>query len=260
MFGRRMVALTALVAALTLIGCAPDTAPSPSAVALPTPTATESPSATPSGEQSETSVAAITIEHPAEGQTVSVPFTASGTADTFEAALTIDVVDAEGVARCVRHLTATSGSGTRGTWQGVLAFPPEEDLLQATMRAYTVSAKDGSMADVVEFPVTVAPDRPEIIMTSPRCGDVYDAGGLVLLTGTASLFEAAFTIELRSASTTIMTLPVTADECCVESQFSSSLTLPGDLAAGFYDVAAYSLSAKDGSVENEFTVQIEVRG
>jgi len=205
-------------------------------------------------------MAAITIEHPADGETVSVPFTANGTANTFEATLTIDVVDAEGLALCVRHLTATSGSPDRGTWQGVLAFPPEEDPLQATMRAYTFSAKDGSMVDLVEFPITIAPDRPNIIVTSPRCGDVYDAGGLILLTGTAALFEAAFTVELRNASTTIMTIPVTADECCVESPFSSSLTLPGDLSPGFYDIVAYSLSAKDGTAENEFIVQIEVRG
>lgn len=253
MFGRRMVALTALAAALTLSSCAPETGmePSPS---------TQTPSATPSGEQSETSIAAIAIEHPAEGATVSVPFTANGTANTFEATLTIDVVDAEGLALCVRHLTATSGSPDRGTWQGVLAFPPEEDPLQATVRAYTFSAKDGSMVDLVEFPITIAPDRPNIIVTSPRCGDVYDAGGLILVTGTAALFEAAFTVELRNASTTIMTIPVTADECCVESPFSSSLTLPGDLSPGFYDIVAYSLSAKDGTAENEFIVQIEVRG
>ena len=266
MFGRRMVALTALVAALTLSSCAPETGmePSPSPVgASPTPTLGDSASATPPDGSNETpapSSPAITIEHPAAREVVSVPFTANGTADTFEATLTIDIVVAEGLAMCVRHLTATSCSGTRGSWEGVLAFPPEDDPLQATMRAYTFSAKDGSMVDLVQFPITIAPDRPDIIMTSPRCGDVYDAGGLILLTGTAALFEAALTIELRDASRTILTLPVTADQCCVESQFSSSLTLPGDLSSGFYDVVAYSLNAASGAVENEFIVQIEVRG
>ena len=61
---------------------------------------------------------------------------------------------------CVRHLTATSGSGTPGTWEGVLAFPPEEDPLELTLRAYSQSPADGSMIDLVEVPITVAPDRP----------------------------------------------------------------------------------------------------
>ena len=46
----------------------------------------------------------------------------------------------------------------------------------------------------------------------------------------------------------------------MESNFSSWLTLPNDTPPGLYDVVAYSLSPKDGSVENEFPVQIEVRG
>ncbi len=43
-------------------------------------------------------------------------------------------------------------------------------------------------------------------------------------------------------------------------ELSSRLTLPDDNPPGLYDVVAYSLSAKDGSVENEFPVQIEIRG
>ena len=271
MSGRRIVALTALLAVMTLSGCVPEpgteASPSSQASDSPTPTATDTPAATPSGEQPESppppdpqADPAITIEYPPEGATVPVPFVANGTANTFEATLTIDAVDASGMQMCVRQLTATSGSGTRGTWQGMLAFPPEEDPLAVTMRAYTFSARDGSMVDLVEFPVLISPERPDIILTNPRCGDVYEPGGLMLLTGTAALFEAALTIELRDGRRTIMSLPVTAEECCVESQFSARLTLPADLSSGFYDVAAYSLSAMDGSVENEFIVQIDVRG
>jgi len=277
MSGRRFVALTALLAVMMLSACVPEpgteASPSSQASDSPTPTASDAPSPTPSGDQPESPTApsdptdpadpadpAITIEYPLAGATLPVPFVANGTANTFEATLTIDAVDASGMQMCVRHLTATSGSGTRGTWQGMLAFPPEEDPLAVTMRAYTFSARDGSMVDLVQFPVLISPERPDIILTNPRCGDVYDAGGLMLLTGTAALFEAALTIELRDGRRTIMSLPVTAEECCVESQFSARLTLPGDLSSGFYDIAAYSLSAMDGSVENEFIVQIEVRG
>lgn len=244
----RKLAVAAIVASGTLISCS-----TPGSGPLTAPTATPSESPEPAGP-------AITITTPAEDDTVSVPFTVSGEANTFEAALTVEVVDQSGTGMCVRQLMATSGSGTPGTWEGTLAFPPEVDALPVMLRAYAHSAKDGSIVDLVEYPITIAPDRPPIILTSPACGQVYEVGGLMMVTGTAALFEAALTVDVRDASgMTVATLQVTADECCVESNFSSSLTLPADIPPGLYDVVAYSLSPKDGSVENEFPVQIEVR-
>ncbi|MFD4420075.1 Gmad2 immunoglobulin-like domain-containing protein [Agromyces sp. NPDC058484] len=247
------LAVVAVVLAVTACASGPASGPDPS----PSPASQPATSAAPTSSE----VPQISIGSPVADATVSVPFTVSGEANTFEAALTVDAVDESGMVACVRHLTATSGSGTPGTWEGTLAFPPEEDALPVMLRAYTHSAKDGSIIDLVEFPITIAPDRPAIILTSPTCGQVYEPGGLILVTGTANLFEAALTVDVRDASgSTIATLQVTADECCVESNFSSRLTLPADIPPGFYDLVAYSLSAKDGSVENEFPVQIEVRG
>ena len=245
----RKLAVAAIVASVTLVSCSsPGSGPSAAS-----PTASPSESTHPTGP-------AITITTPAEGDTASVPFTVSGEANTFEATLTVEAVDESGLVACVRQLTATSGSGTPGTWEGTLAFPPEEDPLPVMLRAYTHSAKDGSIIDLVEFPITIATERPAIILTSPTCGQVYEPGGLVMVTGTAALFEAALTVDVRDASgTTVATLPVLADACCVESGFSSMLTLPADIPPGLYDVVAYSLSPKDGSIENEFPVQIEIR-
>ena len=255
MFVRHGVALAAVVAVIALTSCATGSGTSPSASRTGTAGSTSASSPAAAGTP------AITISTPAPDATVAVPFSVSGEANTFEAALTIDAQDASGMTACVRHLTATSGSGTPGTWEGVLAFPPEEDPLDVTLRAYSQSPADGSMINLVEIPITVAPDRPMIVLTSPRCGDVYQPGGPIILTGTANLFEAAFTVELRdSAGTAVVTLPVTADTCCVESQFDATLTIPADVPSGFYDVVAYSLNAQDGSVENEFPVQVEVRG
>ena len=251
---RHRVALAAFVAVIALTSCAssPVDGGSP-ALAGASLTDTLVPAAVPGS--------AIDIESPADGATVSVPFAVNGEANTFEATLTIDAVDESGMTACVRQLTATSGSGTPGTWEGVLAFPPEEDPLRVMLRAYTFSQVDGSMIDLVQYPITIAPNRPAIIVTSPRCGDVYEPGGLMLLTGSAALFEAALTVELRDSSgSALVVVPVTAEECCVESLFTAELTIPAGLSSGFYDVVAYSLSAEDGSIENEFPVQIEVRG
>jgi hypothetical protein len=251
MFVRRTLALVAVFAAVALASCSSGPGTSPTTVPTDVPPTSSPPTA---------AGPAIVIGSPAEGETVSVPFTVSGEANTFEAALTVEVVDQSGTGMCVRQLMATSGSGTPGTWEGTLAFPPEVDALPVMLRAYAHSAKDGSIIDLVEYPITIAPDRPLIILTSPACYQVYDLGGLMMVTGTAALFEAALTVDVRDASgTTVATLQVTADECCVESNFSSSLTLPSDIPPGLYDVVAYSLSPKDGSVENEFPVQIELR-
>ena len=245
------LALAALFAVVALTSCAPGPGQSP----------TTSPTdGSPTSSPPTATAPAIVIGSPAEGETISVPFTVSGEANTFEAALTVEVVDQSGTGMCVRQLMATSGSGTPGTWEGTLAFPPEVDALPVMLRAYAHSAKDGSIIDLVEYPITIAPDRPPIILTSPACYQVYELGSFMSVTGTAALFEAALTVDVRDASgTTVATLQVTADECCVESNFSSSLTLPSDIPPGLYDVVAYSLSPKDGSVENEFPVQIEIR-
>lgn len=245
----RKLAVAAIVASVTLISCSsPGSGPSTAS-----PTASPSVSTHPTGP-------AITITTPAEGDTVSVPFTVSGEANTFEATLTVEAVDESGLVACVRQLTATSGSGTPGTWEGTLAFPPEEDPLPVMLRAYTHSAKDGTIIDLVEFPITIAPDRPPIFLTSPTCGQVYERGSLVSVSGLAAVFEAALTVDVRDGSgETVTTLSLTADACCEHSTFSSLLTLPDDLPPGLYDVVAYSLSPKDGSIENEFPVQIEIR-
>jgi len=233
-----MVGPAALIAALALSACA-----------------------TPRVTAASVDEPAITIDVPAEGTTLAVPFVVSGTADTFEATLTIDAIDETGLAMCVRHLTATSGSGTRGTWEGMLAFPPEEDPLAVTLRAYAHSPVDGAMTGLVQRQITISTERPDIILTSPRCGDVYPVGTLIQVLGTADLFEASLIVELRNSSgTPVVTLPVTAEECCVESNFSSMLTVPAELPSGFYDFVAYSLSPQDGRQENVFAVQIEVTG
>jgi hypothetical protein len=251
----RMLALAAIAASMTLISCStPGSGP-------PTILPPASPSASPATTPPGTAEPAISITSPTAGETVSVPFTVTGEANTFEAELTVDVLDESGLTACVRGVTATSGSGTPGTFEAVLAFGPEVGPLPVMLRAYAHSARDGSMMDLVEVPITVAPDRPAIILTSPTCGQVYRAGSPVMVTGVAAVFEAALTVEVRDASgTAVVALQVMAENCCVESQFSSSLTLPADLPAGRYDVVAYDLSAKDGSIQDEFPVQIEVRG
>nr|RZI37285.1 hypothetical protein BJQ95_00275 [Cryobacterium sp. SO1] len=191
---------------------------------------------------------------------VTIPVTARGTAATVEAALVIDLLDEAGQTLCVRHLTATSGSGTPGTWQSDLAFPPPENEEEVTLRAYQLSAEDGSETNVLERSLTLTPERPPIIITTPACGASVAPGGTLEVTGRAMVPEAQFTLELRDpAGAAVLTQQVLAASGTDESDFSSTLSVPAGLAGGFYDLVGFDNSLKDGSVQYEFPVQLLVQ-
>jgi hypothetical protein len=199
---------------------------------------------------------------PAVGAIVDVPVAMSGTSNTFEAALTVDALTTVGDILCVRHIMASSGSGTPGIWETSLGFVPPSDTqnTQITLRAYELSAKDGTMINVVERAVTVSPVHPVVMLTSPICGDVVAPGADIAIAGLATVFEAALTVELRDqAGAVVFSTHLLTTEGSVESPFSTIVAVPAELHAGLYDVVAFDRSARDGSIQNEFTVQISVR-
>jgi hypothetical protein len=69
----------------------------------------------------------------------------------FEATVSIDVRDASGKRILRTFTTATSGNGTRGTFDTSLALPARDGSV--TVVAYEVSAKDGRPLHVVELPL-----------------------------------------------------------------------------------------------------------
>ncbi|TAL41226.1 MAG: hypothetical protein EPN91_11180 [Salinibacterium sp.] len=225
-----------------------------SAVSLLALTACAPPSPTPTPSSS-----AITIEDPVTGDTVMTPIPLSGTANTFEGALTVDALDADGNTMCIRNITATSGTGTRGTWQSVLAVAPPETDAPITLRAYELSAKDGSMINLVSREVTLSATHPAIYILSPGCGATASPGSDFAVSGRAFVFEAQFELELRDSSGTVaLSTHVTAASGTEESDWNATLHLPAGLAHGDYDLVAFDNSAKDGSVENEFAIPIAV--
>ena len=254
--GRSRTALLAALLVLPLAACAPGPAPTGTGT---TGAAGTAPTGT-AGTESPTAGPAITIDSPVADSPVTVPVTARGTADTFEAALVIDLLDAAGQTLCVRHLTATSGSGTPGTWQSDLAFPPPEEEETVTLRAYELSAEDGTETNVVERSLTLTTERPPVIITTPACGTRIAPGGSLEVTGRAMVPEAQFTLELRDpAGAAVLTQQVTAADGTEESDFSSTLSVPADLPGGFYDLVGFDNSLKDGSVQYEFPVQLLVQ-
>ena len=244
--------MSAMIAALSLAGCNGSSAP-------PTPTPGP-PTATPAAPASPTPAGTfVRIDEPLDGATVALPIDVSGAADVFEAALTVDVLDATGARLCIRHIMATSGTGTPGTWSTTMAFPPPDASEPVTVRGYSFSAMDGSIENLVARDITVSAARPAIFIMSPVCGATVAPGSMLAVQGRAAVFEAAFTIELRDASgTVIVTQNVMAASGTEESDFSASLAIPATLPSGFYDLVAFDRSARDGAVENEFAIQLDV--
>jgi hypothetical protein len=253
--GRRRTALLAALLVVPLAACAPGPAPTPSGTGTGT-----GGTGTPTATSAPTAAEVITIDSPVADSPVTIPVSTRGTANTVEAALVIDLLDEDGQTLCVRHLMATSGSGTPGTWQSDLAFPPPDDEQSVTLRAYELSAADGSETNVVEVPLILTAERPPIIIASPACGASIAPGGTLEVSGRAMVPEAQFTLELRDAAgAPVLTQQVVAASGTEESDFTSTLSVPAGIAGGFYDLVGFDNSLKDGSVQYEFPVQLLVQ-
>jgi hypothetical protein len=75
-----------------------------------------------------------------------------GTANTFEATFDYDLVDGAGKVVANHFVTATSGSGTRGTYDFTIRFSAPAG--SGKLVVYELSAKDGSRIHQVEIPLT----------------------------------------------------------------------------------------------------------
>jgi hypothetical protein len=106
--------------------------------------------ATAADYQDLTAEAPIFVREPSRGATVSSPVRAAGTANTFEATFTAEVWSAGRLLR-TRTITATAGSGSRGTWSASFDLPPGP----ARLVFYEPSAENGSHLHTTTVDVTV---------------------------------------------------------------------------------------------------------
>jgi hypothetical protein len=95
---------------------------------------------------------AILVESPLPFAEVSSPLTASGTANTFEATFNYEVYDADGNLVDDNFVTATSGTGTRGTFE----FTTGDFDSISKLVVFEPSAEDGSKTKLVEIPLTTS--------------------------------------------------------------------------------------------------------
>jgi germination protein M len=99
---------------------------------------------------------AILVESPGFATAVSSPFTARGTANTFEANLQWELRDGAGKLLAKDFATATSGSGTRGTFSFPITFSVSAPT-QGALVVFEGSAADGSRIHVRSIPLTLVP-------------------------------------------------------------------------------------------------------
>jgi hypothetical protein len=98
----------------------------------------------------------IVVESPRAGDTVKSPLHAKGTADTFEATFDYDLLDEQGKVISHHFETATSGSGTRGTFDFTAPFHVGRPQ-PGTLVLYEISAADGSRIHEVRVTLKLEP-------------------------------------------------------------------------------------------------------
>lgn len=97
----------------------------------------------------------ILVEFPGRGWAVQTPVRVAGTANVFEAQFQAQITDSAGRVVAAQSIQATSGTGTRGTFDTSIVFPATASG-PATLTVFDTSAKDGSRIDVVTIPLELA--------------------------------------------------------------------------------------------------------
>jgi Immunoglobulin-like domain of bacterial spore germination len=94
----------------------------------------------------------ILVESPLAFEEVPTPLRVTGTANTFEATFNYELRDSAGKVVDSNFVTATSGTGMRGTFD--FTTKSVDDL--ASLVVFELSAKDGSRVNEVEIPLRPA--------------------------------------------------------------------------------------------------------
>ncbi|CAL9591958.1 Gmad2 immunoglobulin-like domain-containing protein [Streptomyces sp. enrichment culture] len=101
-------------------------------------------------------VPAVLVESPMIGDAVRSPVRVRGTANTFEASFGLRLTDAAGRTAAQAHGMASSGTGTRGTFDLTLAFRTERESA-GTLTALWDSPEGERLVDTVTVPLTLRP-------------------------------------------------------------------------------------------------------
>jgi hypothetical protein len=99
---------------------------------------------------------AITVQSPVIGEQVTSPVTVSGTADVFEAVVSVRVLDSAGNELARTFTNASCGTGCRGSYAVTISYSAAQSQ-PGTIEVFETSAKDGQPVNVQLIPVTLTP-------------------------------------------------------------------------------------------------------
>jgi germination protein M len=100
----------------------------------------------------ENETPAILVESPLPGETVEPGFEVTGTANTFEATFNYELKDEAGEILSKNFVTATSGSGTRGTFTFEVPYEVRAPT-DGKLVVFELSAADGARINEHEIPL-----------------------------------------------------------------------------------------------------------
>ncbi|MEU8421683.1 Gmad2 immunoglobulin-like domain-containing protein [Micromonospora sp. NPDC048835] len=98
----------------------------------------------------------IVVTGPVVGERVTTPLVVTGTADVFEATVSVRVLDSAGLEVATGFGTASCGSGCRGGYRVRVGWRTTREQ-QGTIEVYEVSARDGSRINTTRVPVILTP-------------------------------------------------------------------------------------------------------
>lgn len=99
---------------------------------------------------------AILVESPSIGERVDNPVTVSGTANVFEATVSLRILNAGGKEIARTFTTATCGTGCRGDYSVSVSYRVDREQ-EGIIEVFESSAEDGRPIHVVRIPVTLTP-------------------------------------------------------------------------------------------------------
>jgi len=181
---------------------------------------------------------AILLERPGVWQQVGSPLHLTGTANVFEAVVSWRLVDRDGVDIGSGWFMATSGTGTRGTFDEMLEVDAAPG--RATLVLYEASAMDGAPIHVVSVPIefvaapaadgtpTIAPSTPAATATAapPTATRVPPTA-----TATPAAGDATLTLRLYVCPAGVDDLtasPETCDRIIIRNSLDFTLTVADD--------------------------------
>jgi hypothetical protein len=94
----------------------------------------------------------VFLDRPAYGGTLTNPARLTGLSNVFEASFQLEIRDAGSNVVARNHAMATCGSGCWGTFDVTVPYHVSSSQ-PGTVRVYSLSAMDGSVQDVVIYPV-----------------------------------------------------------------------------------------------------------